>query len=170
MSRILLLLLPALMLQAQDSAIPGAVEVRPGIFVLRGVPDQETYAAIKRSHITHVIDLRRDGEPNLNCELESSRMQDLGIQYLRYAIGRTPPTGDFDFLRSILRDLPRGAKVLLHCGDGNRAAAVVCPWLVLDKGMPVEEALRIAKGAGLQLPETEQAVRHYIGSKGRGNS
>ncbi|MBP7617627.1 MAG: hypothetical protein KA743_03885 [Geothrix sp.] len=51
--------------------------------------------------------------------------------------------------------------------NGNRAAAAICPWLVLDKGMPVEEALRIAKLAGLQLPETEAAVRGYIASKGR---
>ena len=167
MSRAMFLLLPALVLQAQDSAIPGAREVRPGIFVLRGVPGAETCAAIKRQHITHVIDLRRDGEANLNCESEATRMQDMGIQYVRYAVSRTPPAGDFDFLRAFLRDLPKGSKVLIHCGDGNRAAAMVCPWLVLDKGIPVEEALRIAKTAGLQLPETENAVRKYLSSKGR---
>lgn len=167
MSRTLLLLLPALVLQAQDSAIPGAAEVRSGVFVLRGVPDMETCAAIKKQHITHVIDLRRDGEPNLNCESESVRLQELGVHYLRYAIGKTPPGGDFDFLRTFLKELPKGSKVLLHCSNGNRAAAAVCPWLVLDKGMPLEEALRITKAAGLQLPETEEAVRRYIGSKGR---
>jgi protein tyrosine phosphatase (PTP) superfamily phosphohydrolase (DUF442 family) len=167
MSRTLFLLLPALVLQAQDPAIPGATEVRPGVFILRGFPDEGTCAAIKKQHITHVIDLRRDGEANLNCESESVRMQEMGVQYLRYALSKAPPAGDFDFLRSILRDLPRGAKVLLHCSNGNRAAAAICPWLVLDKGMPVEEALRIAKLAGLQLPETEAAVRGYIASKGR---
>jgi protein tyrosine phosphatase (PTP) superfamily phosphohydrolase (DUF442 family) len=166
MSRALILLLPALVLQAQDSAIPGAVEVRPGIFVHRGVPDEETYNAIRKQHVTHVIDLRRDGEPNLNCESEASRLQELGVQYMRYAITRTPPAGDFDFLRSFLRELPRGSKVVIHCNDGNRASAVACSWLVLDKGMPLEEAMRIAKNAGLQFPETEQALRRYI-SKGR---
>jgi protein tyrosine phosphatase (PTP) superfamily phosphohydrolase (DUF442 family) len=167
MSRTLFLLLPALVLQAQDSAIPGAVEVRSGVFVLRGAPNEETCAAIKRQRVTHVVDLRRDGEPSLNCESESIRMQEIGVQYMRYAVGKVPPAGDFDFLRAFLRDLPRGAKVLLHCNNGNRAAAVVCPWLVLDKGLPVEEAMRTAKGAGLQLPETEEAVRRYLGSKGR---
>jgi protein tyrosine phosphatase (PTP) superfamily phosphohydrolase (DUF442 family) len=167
MSRTLLLLLPALMLQAQDSVIPGAVEVRSGVFVLRGAPNDQTCAALKKHHFTHVIDLRQDGEPSLNCESESIRMQEIGVQYMRYAIGKKPPAGDFDFLRTFLRDLPRGAKVLLHCSNGNRAAAAVCPWLVLDKGMPVEEAMRIAKGAGLQLPETEEAVRHYLSGKGR---
>ncbi len=167
MSRALFLLLPALVLQAQDSAIPGAVEVRLGIFVLRSAPDEGTCAAIKKQHITHVLDLRRDGEVNLNCESEASRLQEMEIQYVRYAVGKAPPAGDFDFIRSFLNDLPRGAKVLVHCDNGNRAAAVICPWLVLDKGMPLEEALRIAKGAGLQLPETEGAVRRYIASKGR---
>lgn len=168
MSRTLfLLLLPALVLQAQDSAIPGAVEVRSGVFVLRGMPNEGTCVAMKKQRITHVVDLRRDGEPSLNCESESIRMQEIGVQYQRYAIGKTPPAGDFDFLRSFLKDLPRGSRVLLHCNNGNRAAAAVLPWLVLDKGMALEEAMKIGKAAGLQLPETEEAVRRYLGSKGR---
>ncbi len=165
MSRTLFLLLPALVLQAQNPAVPGAVEVRPGIFVLRGVPNEATFFAVKVQRITHVVDLRRDGEPNLNCQEESIRLQELGVHYMRYAIGKVPPAGDLDFLRTFIKDLPRGSKLLIHCGDGNRAAAVVCPWLVLDKGLALEEAMRITKAAGLQLPETEEAVRHYIGSK-----
>lgn len=167
MSRAMFLLLPALVLQAQDSAIPGAVEVRPGVFVLRSAPNEGTCAAMKKQHITHVLDLRRDGEVNLNCESEASRLQEMEIQYIRYSIGKAPPAGDFDFVRSFLSGLPRGAKVLIHCDNGNRAAAVVCPWLVLDKGMPIEEALRITKGAGLHFPETEEAVRKYLAGKGR---
>lgn len=167
MSRTLILLLPALVLQAQNTAIPNAVELRPGVFVLKGLPGPETCEAMKRQRITHVVDLRRDGEPNMNCESESIRMQELGIQYMRYAVGKTPPAGDFDFFRSFLKDLPRNSKVLFHCSNGNRACAAVIPWMVLDKGVPLEEALRVAKTAGLQLPETEEAVRHYIGTKQR---
>ena len=168
MSRLSLLLLPALVLQAQDSVVPGAVEVRAGVFVLKGAPDDATCKTLKRNRFTHVIDLRRDDEPNLNCESESARLQELGIHYQRYAIGKEPPDGDFDFLRTLLRELPRGSKVLFHCSNGNRAAAAVCPWLVLDKGMPVPEAMRIAMDAGLQLPETEAAVRRYLSRQGKG--
>lgn len=167
-ARALLLLLPALVLAAQDSAIPNAVEVRSGIFVLRGLPTDTTCAAIKKQRITHVIDLRRDGEPSLDCEAEAARLQELGVQYQRYAVGKIPPAGDLDFIRTIMKDMPRGAKVLLHCSNGNRAAAVIIPWLVLDRDMPLEEAMRIGKIAGLQVPETEQAVRRYIGSRLRG--
>lgn len=168
MSRMsLLLFVPALVLQAQDSVIPGAVEVRSGVFVLKGTPDEGTCQALKRYRFTHVIDLRRDDEPNLNCESEAGRMQDLGIQYQRYAIGKAPPPADFDFLRTLLRDLPRGSRVLIHCSNGNRAAAAVCPWLVLEKGMPVAEAMRVASEAGLKLPETREAVLRYLQKHGR---
>lgn len=167
MSRTLFLLLPALVLQAQDSAIPNAVEVRSGVFVLKGAPNEATCAAMKKERITHVIDLRRDEEPDLNCQSESSRLHEMGILYQRYAISKTPPAADFDFLRTLLRDLPRGARVVLHCSNGNRAAAAVCPWLVLDKGMPVAEAMRVAGEAGLKAPETQEAVRRYLAKQGR---
>jgi protein tyrosine phosphatase (PTP) superfamily phosphohydrolase (DUF442 family) len=165
-SRALFLLLPALVLQAQEAAIPNAVEVRPGVFVLRGLPDDATFAAIKKQHINQVIDLRRDDEPSMGGPSESTRLQELGVQYQRYAVGRIPPAEDMDFIRMILRDMPRGAKILIHCSNGNRAAAIITPWLVLDRGMPIEEALRITKTAGLQVPETEEAVRRYLGEKG----
>jgi len=168
MYRSLLLLVPALMLQAAESPIPGAMEVRPGVWVLRGVPSEEALTAMKRQRITHVVDLRRDGEGNLNCEAEASRLGALEIQYIRFAISPTPQNGDFDFLCSFVKDLPPRSRVLFHCGDGNRAAAAVCPWLVLAKGLPMEEAIQIAKTAGLQLPATEQALRRYFSAHGRG--
>lgn len=162
MSRLSLLLLPALMLQAQESGIPNAVEVTRGVFVLRGTPNQATCEALKRHRFTHVLDLRRDDEPNEDCQSESSRLHDLGIQYQRFTLPKAPSTADFDFLRTLLRDLPRNSRILVHCSNGNRAAAAVCPWLVLDRGMPVAEALRLATEAGMSQPETQEAVRRYL--------
>lgn len=162
MIRVLWLCVPALVLQAQSSLVPGAVEIRSNVFVLRGLPNEATCAALKRHKFTHVIDLRQDGEANLNCEDESFRVQEAGLSYLRYAISKAPPAGDFDFLRTLIRDLPKGSRVLIHCSNGNRAAAAVCPWLVLDRGVAVEEALNLARKAGLQLQETEMALRAYF--------
>ncbi|WP_306591946.1 hypothetical protein [Geothrix sp. 21YS21S-4] len=167
MSRLSLLLLPVLALQAQDAPAPGAVEVRPGIFVLAAAPAEGISQALKRYRFTHVLDLRRDEEPGADCQAEAARLQELGIQYQRYALGKAPPDGDFDFVRALLRDLPRGARILIHCSNGNRAAAVVCPWLVLDRGMPLTEALRVAGEAGLKLPETQEAVRRYLRKHGQ---
>lgn len=161
------LFLLAALVVAPDPAIPRSVEVRPGIFVLRGAPNDATCNAIQKQHITHVIDLRRDGEPNMDCQTESTKLQELGVHYLRYAMTKAPPPSDFDFIREFINGLPRGSKVLIHCDNGNRAAAVICSWLVLDKGMSVEEAMRLSREAGLQIPETEAALRKYLSAHGR---
>ena len=167
MVRCTFLLVPTCLLITPNSVIPQAMEVSRGVFVLRGVPDEALCLALQKQKITHVVDLRRDGEPGLNDHWESTYLQELGIHYIRFAVRKAPPAGDFTFIRNFLNDLPKGSKVLFHCGDGNRAAAVICPWLVLDKGLPMEGALTLAREAGLQLPETEAAVRHYLAERGK---
>ena len=162
-----ILLLPALVALAPESVIPGAVEMSPGVFVLKGTPHEGLCEVLKKEHVVRVIDLRRDDEPNLDCESEGSRLQAIGIQYIRYTVGRVPSTPDFDFLRTLLSDLPRGSRGLIHCSNGNRAAAMVCPWLVLERGMSLENALALAREAGMKSPDTEAAVRKYIASKAR---
>ena len=162
-----LLLLPALVLPAQDTGIPGATEVARGVLVLRGLPNPEVCRALKAQRITHVVDLRRDDEPDLDCTSEARRMTELGIHYLRYALRPVIPAEDFDFLRAFLQGLPPHARVVLHCATGNRAAGAVGPWLVLDRGMPREEALRIIRGAGLTEPETERSVGTYLEPRAR---
>lgn len=162
MRTVLLLLLPALVLPAQDAAIPGATEVARGVFVLKGAPTPAVCAALKAQRVTHVVDLRRDDEPDLDCTSEARRMTELGIHYLRYAVRTAIPAEDFDFLRAFLQGLPPHARVLFHCATGNRAAAAVVPWLVLDRGMPLEEALRLARASGLTEPESERSVRAYL--------
>lgn len=159
-----LLLVPALMLQAPEAPGPAIVDLGHGLHILKGAPTAGTFAEIKRLHITQVIDLRTDGE--LSPANESAILSEAGTTYMRYAISRTPPADDFKFIREILTGL-RGARVLIHCNDGNRAAAAACPWLVLDKGMRPEEALKLCREAGLQRPETEEAVRRYLASQAK---
>lgn len=159
-----LILLPALMLQAPASALD-ATEIQPGIFVLKTGPTLATYAALKNARITHVVNLRRDGEEGFDSDGESIALNAAGVAYIRLAVGKAPSRDDLDLFRMILGDLPRGAKVLVHCGDGNRAAGALCAWLVLDRGLKLEAAMALSKQAGLALPETEGAVRKYLGGK-----
>lgn len=160
-----LFLIPAAILQVPAGAAFDVTEVSPGILVLRGAPNAATYAAMKEAHITHVVNLRQDGEPGFDFAAESNAINALGISYIRLAMGRTPSKDDLDLFRMIIGDLPASAKVLVHCGTGNRAAGALCAWLVLDKGRKLEEAVAIAKQAGLSNPETEGAVRKYLGLK-----
>lgn len=162
-----LFLLPALMAQAPVQAAPTILEVSPGVFILKGSPTDRTYADIKRMHIKHVIDLRREGDSEPDPDVETAALGEVLADYTRYAITRNPPAGDLDFLRQILRGLPYGERVLIHCTDGNRAGAAVCPWLVLDRGMKLEEAIKVCRQGGMVYPETEAAVRKYLGAHGK---
>lgn len=148
--------------------VPDAVQVHPRIWVLKSAPGPQTYGALKEAGITHVVNLRRDEEPGFDAAHEAAELRRLEIQYVRVAMGRAPSRDDFDIFRMMVNDLPRGAKILVHCGDGNRAAAAVCTYLVLDTGKPAGEALAQARDAGLALPETERAVRTYLARNGKG--
>ncbi len=155
------ILIPALVLVASPG-IPDAVDLSHGVFVLKGAPTSATYAALRAERITHVISLRRDGEPGFDPDGEAAAVQARGVEYVRLAIPKAPSRADLDLFRSILRGLPPGSRVLVHCGDGNRASAAVCAFLVLDKGIQAETALAEAKTNGMRLPETERALRRYL--------
>lgn len=159
-----LLFVPALLLQVSSTVIPDAVEVHSRIYVLRTAPTQATYQALNPAGITHVVNLRRDGEPGFDPAQESEALNAAGVSYVRLAIGKVPSRDDLDLFRMILRDMPRGARVLVHCGNGNRAAGALCTWLVLDRGLKLDAALDLSRQAGLANPDTEGAVRKYIES------
>lgn len=162
MRRSLFPILPALMLSASASPIPEAVEMRPGIFILKGGAAPGIYAALKRQNITHVIDLRNDGEVTPASAFKITTLQEMKVHYMRYATSRVPPVVDLEFIRTLLRDFPKGSRIVVTCNNGNRAAAVICPWLVLDQHLPMEEVLTASRHAGLTVPETEAAIRGYV--------
>jgi rhodanese-related sulfurtransferase len=151
-----------MVLTASERPFPEAVEIRTGVFVLKGGATPALYPALKRQHITHVLDLRNDGEIAPESAFRSTVLQEMNIQYMRYATGRIPPAVDLDFIRTLLQGLPKGARLVVTCNNGNRAAAALCPWLVLDQGMPLEEAMAASQRAGLRIPETEAAIRGYL--------
>jgi protein tyrosine phosphatase (PTP) superfamily phosphohydrolase (DUF442 family) len=142
------------------------VEVARGVFVLKGAPTAATFAEIKQRHITRILDLRDDTEIAKDATNENTEAQACNAEYQRYAITRTPPPADFTFVRELLRGA-NNARVLIHCSNGNRAAAVAYSWMVLDKGMKPDEAMRICKEAGLQHPDTERVVAAYVKSQSK---
>ncbi len=157
------LLLPAFVLAAPSPAVPDSVRVHPRIWVLKIAPTAVTYSSLKTAGITHVINVRRDGEPGFDENGENAAVSAAEVAYIRLALSRTPSKDDFELFRAILRDLPGDAKILVHCGNGNRAAAAVCGYLVRETGMAQEKALALAREAGLAAPETEKALRAYLG-------
>ncbi len=153
------LILPALV-ALQSPSLPGAVEARPGLFVVLGTPTAETFAGLKAAGITHVINLRTDAEGDFTSDGATTRAA--GAAYDRCPMDREPSAAALDAFRAKLRALPKGARVLIHCASGNRVAGALFTAWVLDEGQSEEAALALAKKAGLKSPVTEAAAKAYV--------
>lgn len=156
----LLLAMPAI---AQPPAEPGlgitnAVEAEPGLLIA-GQPTAAQIKAAGKAGYRTVFDLR-------------SRIEDRGFDEEKVTgkakmaytnVEVTPDTltqSKILFFLMMLREAER--PVLLHCSTGNRAGALYYSWLVLEKGMPEDQALTQAQAAGLRDPLLGQAVTALV--------
>lgn len=144
----------------QPSPSPSPVEIQPGLFILPGSPDAHTFAVAKSMRITHVINLRTAEEGDFGWE--ATAVQDLGGTYLSCPLSSNAISDGLDRFRTLMSSLPPTAKVLVHCASGNRAGGALFAFWTLNMAMPVEEALVLAKRAGLRSPSMESAVKAYV--------
>lgn len=147
---------------ALPAALPGAIEVRRGSYILREVPGPGSVEALKQEHITHVISICRDGDAGFDAQTENRLMSEAGILFSRVSLKRAPTHDDFELFRMVRNSLPAGARVAVHCTDGNRAAVVVVAWLAAEGLVRREEAVDLARRSGMVHPETEQALAAYL--------
>jgi uncharacterized protein (TIGR01244 family) len=144
----LVLLVTATVFGAAGLGITNAVEPEPGLLIAGQPTAQQIKAAGKEGYRT-VFDLR-------------SRVEDRGFDEEKVAgkakmaytnVEVTPDTltqSKVLYFLMMLREAER--PVLLHCSTGNRAGALYYSWLVLEKGMPEDQALEQARAAGLRDP------------------
>ncbi len=60
-----------------------------------------------------------------------------------------------------------GKKALLHCSSGNRTAAALIPYMMIEKKMEQEDAVDLAMSIGLRSAELmEIAVTYANGLSG----
>ena len=55
-----------------------------------------------------------------------------------------------------------GKKALLHCSSGNRTAAALIPYLIIDKKMDEEAAVELAMKMGLRSAELMELALAYV--------
>ena len=75
----------------------------------------------------------------------------------------TPDTLDASTVKYFLTVLSNAERpALIHCSSGNRAAALYYAWLVLENGMPEDQALERARAAGLSAPDLGERVHELV--------
>jgi protein tyrosine phosphatase (PTP) superfamily phosphohydrolase (DUF442 family) len=145
--------------------LPNAVEALEGV-VTAGQPNREHLERLAGAGYKTVVDLREAPEDRRLEEPEAVRRA--GMEYASIPVGHEEvDDGTFDRLRELMAD--RGRRpALVHCSSANRVGALLVPYLVLDEGKSVEEALEIASRVGLRSDELKRAALRYTAIQQRG--
>ncbi|HEX3128712.1 MAG TPA: sulfur transferase domain-containing protein [Thermoanaerobaculia bacterium] len=153
-----LLLATPVMAQSPGLGITNAVEAEPGLLIT-GQPTAAQIKAAGKAGYHTVIDLRsRDENRGFDEEKVAGKAK---MAYTNVEV--TPDTltqSKVLFFLMMLREAERPA--ILHCSTGNRAGALYYSWLVLEKGVPEDQALTQAQAAGLRDPLLGQAVTTLV--------
>lgn len=140
------------------AGIPNASSM--GRLILAGQPTEEQVAALGEAGVETMIDMCRPEErPNRD---EAAEAEAAGIVYKHLPLSGADALTDayMDHIRSELRAAENGLTVL-HCRSANRVGAVMIPYLVLDQGRGLEQAIAEAKQIGLRSAALEAKAVAY---------
>lgn len=124
-----------------------------------GQPEEEHFERLAEAGYRTVIDLRESGEDRGLDEPEAIRRA--GMEYVNIPVGHEDvDDATFDQFRKLMADRER-RPVLVHCTSANRVGALLIPYLVLDEGNNVKEAVEKASRVGLRSHELKGAALAY---------
>lgn len=134
--------------------------IRVGRFWIAGMLNGQALRQSKQSEVRVVINLRDPAEPGWD---EAKTAAELGLGYQNIPVAKEAPfsAATFDQIEAVVRAHP-GETILLHCSTGNRAAAWLATHLVRERGMSLEDAITIARKAGMTKSETEAKLRDLL--------
>jgi protein tyrosine phosphatase (PTP) superfamily phosphohydrolase (DUF442 family) len=151
-------------LLAAFGGLPNAAEPVPG-WVTGGQPTEKQLKAFKAAGGEVVIDNRDPMEPRPFDEPVAVRAA--GLEYVSLPIVHGAVTTDtMKRMHETLKKLV-GKKALLHCASGNRTAAGLIPYLMIDKKMEQEDAVDLAMSIGLRSAELMEIAVDYASGLSR---
>jgi protein tyrosine phosphatase (PTP) superfamily phosphohydrolase (DUF442 family) len=141
------------------AGLPNASEPIPG-WVTGGQPTAEQVAALKGAGCQVILDNRDPMEPRPFDEPATVRAA--GMEYVNIPITHGAVTVDtMQQMHEAVKKLA-GRKALLHCSSGNRTAAAMIPYLIIDKRMDEEAAVEVAMKMGLRSAELMELALEYV--------
>jgi len=149
-------------LLAAVAGLPNASEPIPG-WVTGGQPTAAHVAALRDAGCEVILDNRDPMEPRPFDEPRAVRAA--GMEYVNVPLVHGAVT--VDTMRQMHEAVKKlaGRKALLHCSSGNRTAAALIPYLILDKKMEEEAAVDVAMKMGLRSAELMELALQYVRSR-----
>ena len=148
-------------LLASLAGLPNAAEPVAG-WVTGGQPTEQQLKAFKVAGGQVVLDNRDPMEPRPFDE--PTVVRTAGLEYQSLPIIHGGVTVDtMKRMHEMLRRLA-GRKALLHCSSGNRTAAALIPYLMVEKKMEEEDAVGVAMKSGMRSAELMEIAVQYAKS------
>jgi protein tyrosine phosphatase (PTP) superfamily phosphohydrolase (DUF442 family) len=140
------------------AGLPNAAEPVSG-WITGGQPTELQLKAFKSAGGEVVVDNRDPMEPRPFDEPAVVRAA--GLEYISLPIVHGAVTTDtMKQMHQTLKKL-EGKKALLHCSSGNRTAAALIPYLMVEKKMEQEDAADLAMSIGLRSAELMEIAVQY---------
>jgi protein tyrosine phosphatase (PTP) superfamily phosphohydrolase (DUF442 family) len=139
--------------------LTNASEPLPG-WVTGGQPTAEHLMALRKAGCEVVVDNRDPMEPRPFDE--PAAVKQMGMEYVCLPIVHGAVNGTtMAKVHTLLRKLA-GRRALLHCSSGNRTAAAMIPYFMIDEGMNEEDAVDTAMRMGMRSAELVQIALEYV--------
>jgi len=127
--------------------IPNAKEITSGIMT-GGQPSEADLAILAAEGYDAIINLRAEDE--FSDFDEQSLVMGLGMDYFSIPMPGPEYLGDDHSIAALEQALSSGnKKVMIHCGSGNRAGALVALHAYFIKGLAPEVAFQLGEATGL---------------------
>lgn len=132
------------------SGVANACQVLPNV-ITGGQPNAGQLKAFQLAGGGIVLDLRDPMEPRPVDE--PALVKELGMEYANVPV--TAGTLNDATIEAVLEVLRKAGDktVFFHCGSGNRVAAAMIPYFILDEKMEEEDAVNQAMRVGLRSAE-----------------
>ena len=144
---------------AAFAGLPNVAEPVPG-WITGGQPTEQQIKAFKSAGGEVVLDNRDPMEPRPFDEPASVRAS--GLEYQSLPIVHGAVTLDtMKRMHEMARRL-EGRKVLMHCSSGNRTAAALIPYLMIENGLAEQAATEKAMQMGLRSAELLELAMEYV--------
>jgi uncharacterized protein (TIGR01244 family) len=130
-----------------------------------GATTVEGIDEVKKLGYKTIINLSEATETGANVELSAAAARNAGINYVHIPMNRnTPDPAVADQFLKAIAD-PAGQPVFVHCGSGNRAAAMwMIKRMVIDK-WDADKAGKEAAALGLTNAQLKQFAIDYAARK-----
>jgi len=153
--------------QVTKPAVPGITNFArlESTIACAGATTLEGIEEVKKLGYRTIINLREASESGANIEESAAAAKNAGIKYVHIPMNRTTPDPAVadQFLKAIAD--PEAQPVFVHCGSGNRAAAMWMIKRMVVDNWDADRAGKEAEALGLTNAQMKQFAIDYAAAR-----